>query len=229
MADQIAFTTKHTSPDLQDYLNDLKKNIFLNLNCHGVGKVVKVDVSQQTVDVQLFYKKALIKLGKNKEYKIESQDYPTLLDCPFVNLRGGQAGLTLPIAVGDECLIFFNDRSIDDWFTSGQILPLSSNRMHSISDAIALVGINSIQNLVEGYDATRAVLYNQDSLVAIGNKIEVKNGTESLGPLISELVQLLSTLTITIPSGPGAGTWPVTPSIAAQISAIKTRFESLLE
>lgn len=229
MADQIPFTIKHTNPDLQDYLNDLRKDIFLNLNCHGIGKVVKVNIAEQTVDIQLFYKKALIKRGKNKEYKIERQDYPTLLDCPFVNLRGGKAGLSMPIAVNDECLVFFNDRSIDDWFTSGQTLDLSSNRMHSISDAIALIGVNSLNNLVQGYDPNRAVLYNQQSKVAVGQKIEVKNSAESLGPLISELVQVLSALTVTVSSGSSAGVWPITPSVATQLTQIKTKFESLLE
>ncbi|CAK9250669.1 unnamed protein product [Sphagnum jensenii] len=78
----------------------------------------------------------------------------------------------MPIAQGDQCLILFNDRSIDNWFTSGQVQPLASSRLHSFSDGIALVGLNYLNNGVTkltNYDSTRAVLRNSTTGVGVSS------------------------------------------------------------
>ena len=69
-------------------------------------------------------------------------DYPLLLDCPVVVLQGGGAYIDLPIAEGDYCLVLFNDRNIDTWWDTGNVVVPRNRRKHSLSDGIALVGIN---------------------------------------------------------------------------------------
>ncbi|AFC22583.1 putative baseplate protein [Bdellovibrio phage phi1422] len=226
MANGTPFTNIKLDPNLRDVLDDLRKDIFLNLNCHSIGKIQKVNANNQTVEIKIVYKKTNIVRSRDGDYKQKLEEYPVLLDIPFVNLRGGKAGLSMPIKAGDECLVLYCDRTIDDWFANGIVGALSSNRMHSMSDAIALVGVNSMQNLVEGYDQNRAVLYNDKAKVAVGPvKIEISNDAQNLANILqnligklNELTTQISALTVTGVSG-GPGTSGV-PSNAAAINAI---------
>ncbi len=68
---------------------------------------------------------------------------PILDDVPFCVPRAGGWSLTLPIAVGDECLVVFQDMAIDNWWQSGGVQPQPDGKLyrHDIGDAIAIFGI----------------------------------------------------------------------------------------
>lgn len=121
-------------PDLDDLLDELKTEIFANLNCIQIGKIEKYTKGEQSVEVQIQVKRRI------NETDIIS--YPLLVDCPLFVLQGGGAFLDFPIAVGDLCLIMFNDRDIDNWWTARNETEPNTLRKHSLSDGFALVGIN---------------------------------------------------------------------------------------
>jgi len=233
MANQngITLNFRNGDFDLRDLMNDLKKDIFINLKCHDIARVESVDVAKQTLKVQLYYPKTKVERDDNLpgpgKYSFVNKKYPILLDVPFVSLRGGAAGLTLPIAPGDDCLLLYNDRGIDDWFATGEPVTLSTNRLHEMSDAIAIVGLSNLNKLLADYDPTRAVLYNGEAKVAVGEKIEIKNAAESLGPVLQDLVAKLNELTsaiaaITVTGVTGGGGVSGPPANAAAITAIGT-------
>ena len=112
----------------------------------------------------------------------------TLQDVPVFTLQGGTASVAggvhigLPIASGDECLLVFNDFDLDAWYAQGgQPKPLSA-RQHNISDAIALVGLNSLQNpLVSALGATEggiATALSKISIDAADGLISISTGPE---------------------------------------------------
>lgn len=78
----------------------------------------------------------------------ENLDYPILLDCPVQFPSGGNCTITFPIKVGDECLIVFSSRSIDNWWYYGKVMPLTSVRMHDLSDGFVIVGVKSVPNVI---------------------------------------------------------------------------------
>lgn len=119
-------------PDLDDLLSELKFEIFATLNCHQIGKIEKIN-DNQTAEIKLQVKR---RNGPEKTI-----DYPLLVDCPYVVLSGGGAYLDLPVSVGDYCLVLFNDRNIDDWWDTANVKEPRDTRKHSLSDGIALVGI----------------------------------------------------------------------------------------
>jgi hypothetical protein len=81
---------------------------------------------------------------------------PLIPDVPILWQGGGGVTATFPIAVGDECLVIFASRCIDQWFKNGfqppngdQPNPLMDPpelRMHNLSDGFALVGVRSLPN-----------------------------------------------------------------------------------
>jgi hypothetical protein len=64
-------------------------------------------------------------------------------DVPVHFPGGGGYTLTFPVKPGDECLIHFSERSIDNWHQQGGTQAPSDARMHDINDAIVTVGLRS--------------------------------------------------------------------------------------
>lgn len=206
------------APSISEVLDDLKKTVLSELNCHAIGTIESFDTTNQTAKIMIAYKRVV----SGKIYS-----YPLLVDCPVVVITGGNASLRMPIVSGDQCLVFFNDRDIDNWFDGGQVTTLNSKRMHDLSDGIALVGIRSLRNSLDNYDADAAELLNGNTKISLKDKIIIENASKNLKSLIDGLIDELASTTVTIASGSSAGTYPIDNSAA--ITALKSGFASLLD
>ena len=122
-------------PDLEQALSQRQNQTFATMNCIQVGRIDSFNATNQTANVQIQVQRRVNNQG-------QVADYPLLQDCPVVVLQGGGAYIDLPIAEGDYCLVLFNDRNIDTWWDTGNVVVPRNRRKHSLSDGIALVGIN---------------------------------------------------------------------------------------
>ena len=64
--------------------------------------------------------------------------------CIFPYSITSNLSLTFPVSEGDQCLLIFSQRSIDNWHKLGGIQdPVEDKypRAHSLSDAIAILGL----------------------------------------------------------------------------------------
>lgn len=152
------------NPEMKDLLDLFKKNLLLNLNCHHIGTVKLFDPVTQTASATVNYQKTFFNFNATTgTYDPVLVPYPVLLDCPVICLGGGDGVLTFPIEPGDECLVFFNDRDLDNWFQGGGSGgAVSTPRLHSFSDGLILVGVRSLANVVPGYNPTGAEFRNKD-------------------------------------------------------------------
>jgi len=172
------------SPTLKDLLDLAKRDIFLSFNCHALATVQSFDSVKQTVTATINYKKMYFKSSSEEPVLV---DYPILIDCPIYVLSDGDlCNLTFPIKQGATCSILFNDRDIDNWFHSGQINALSTSRMHSLADGIALVGIRAMNNTIDDYDAYRPAFTDGNYKVTFGQA----GGT---GPVLARLTDMNET------------------------------------
>lgn len=131
-----------------DLLNIQKNEIFSQLNCVQIGIINEFDSSTQSASIQLSLKQVIdITPDGVKTLK----ERPLLLKCPVITLFGGTSFISLPITVGDTCLVLFNDREIDQWYQNDGLQTPVSGRMHDVSDAIAIVGIRSLQNSIANF------------------------------------------------------------------------------
>lgn len=130
-----------------DVLEGQKRQTQLSINCVKIGTIQEFSPETQRANISVAYKqvKDILEDG-TKVY----QDYPLLMDCPVITLFGGVDFLSMPIQVGDSCLVFFNDNEIDQWATNGTGSP-QTFRMHDLSDGIAIVGIRSLTNSIGRY------------------------------------------------------------------------------
>jgi hypothetical protein len=223
-----------TDYNLRDVLDLHTREVLLATNCHGIATVQSFDAETQTVTATMNYKKKSLKADSSGVYREVYESYPLITSCPVVVLRGGLARMTFPIAPGDICVILFNDRDMDRWFSGGQVMPPETNRLHYFTDAIALIGISSLANSLLDYDEERAVISNAASKVALGPVlIEISNELTSLGEIMTDLMTTMTTL-LTAMSSATAGTIPATvaaPAAAANasIALITAKITGLLE
>lgn len=156
-------------PDLKEILNRHKEEIMSELNCVTIGTVQSFDATTQSATIKVNYKRVLknIDLG-NDVIGDKVIEYPLLVKCPIAFIFGGTAGLTMPIASGDTCIVLFSDRDIDNWQAYGDANNIpNSDRMHSINDGIAIVGIRNTSNALSGYSSTDIKLYLGSSYLTI--------------------------------------------------------------
>ena len=222
---------------LTDVLNLLKKDIMMSLNCHAIGTIQSVDLVNQKCNVQIAYLRTIMQPATGVEgsdvsntYAPKTIAYPVLSDCPFVSIQGGSFSLTVPVKIGDTCLVLFNDRDMDSWYHANQILPVATQRFHSMTDAIVLVGLRSSQNPIPNYSTDHMLMANGETVLGISaSKILAKNASgKSLNDLLQELVTNVQNLVtqvaeITVTGVLSGGAVSGVPSNASAITAIGTQ------
>ncbi len=116
----------------------------------GPGTIVSFNRNTQTAKVQPAIKKKFASLGL--------VDHPPCVDVPVQFPRGGGLVLTFPVAAGDECLLVFSDRAIDNWLAEGGTQEPSEIRFHDPSDAFAIVGFSSNPSAIPDFNMGAAEL-----------------------------------------------------------------------
>lgn len=245
-------------PELADVLNIWAKNLKLGLNCHHIGTVQAFNAVFQTVQATINYTRVYFTLDdKTNTYVQNNPTYPLLVDVPVISLSGGTGGVTLPISAGDQCLVLFNDRDMDNWWSGQPGGPPATGRLHSIADAIAIVGlfpkISPSATKLAFYDPQRAVVRGGAGVVGVNTsngKVLITNTAPSgtsggnltysstlntlLQNLITQLNNLISAVAgITVLPGTfNVASAPVAgvsgiPVNAATISAISTQLTTI--
>lgn len=205
-------TESKNPPDLFDLMEQLKADIFSTLNAIQIGRIESVQKDKQTISAQI-----QIKRPTGKE---SSEKYPVLVDVPFFVLQGGTAYFDLPIKKSDYCIILFNDRCIDSWFENGSVSDPTKNRKHSLSDGIALVGINPGSSPRET-DGTKTRIIAPDGIEMNGNTKSLVTW-EQLNTVLQTFITSLNSAFATKTNGAGSlGTLSLDIS-SAKTTTIKT-------
>jgi len=154
----MGLETQYVSYDSLTILKSLERDIYFKLNCHRIGKIEQFNPTTQTATISIIDKR--IDLSTTPP---TYSDFDIIQECPVLLPRGSQGGVEYPINIGDECVIYFNDRDIDNWFQSGKKQAPNTIRAHDISDSIVAVGIRSVPNFIQDYDNTRTKIFYKDS------------------------------------------------------------------
>jgi hypothetical protein len=204
-------------PELVDALQVFRDDIFYNMNCVKIGIVQSFDGTKKTAEVQCAFKRVL-KDGTIVRHAL-------LIDCPVFTLQGGGAFVEMPIAPGDNCLLLFSDRNLDAWFETGSEAPPYDARAHHFTDAIALVGLNSLQSSLPNYvPATARFGYGGAEVDISANLITLKNQTTTLLVLLDGLIDVIAAITVQ----DGMSTLPLTAAAIAALEAYKLQLALLL-
>lgn len=134
---------------------------------------------------------------------------PTIPDIPLVIPNGGGYSLTFPIQVKDEVLLIFSSRCIDSWWQSGGVGVPFEERMHHLSDGIAIAGPRNKMNVPSNYSTTTAQFRSDDGsqVVEIDSPnatIQITNGDGSEQVILRDSdgsINAIAKTSITLESG----------------------------
>ena len=155
------------------------------MRCAMPGVIQSFNPATQTASVQ-----PAIKMKRNLGEGVSHVDLPVVQNVPVVLPFAQGAGLllTLPIQSGDECLLVFADRSIDNFTQGGGLQPTvttanentTTPRAHSLSDAICIPGIISNPQAVPEYSNENIELRDRErkQYISLGPEgITITDGT----------------------------------------------------
>ena len=163
----IANLSSVINKGISEYLKDVHTSL--------PGIIEEFDPETQLAKVQPAIKRKFITRDGDREF-ITPVNLPLLINVPVIFPSGGGFQLTFPVAKGDECLLSFCERSIDNWHNRGGVREPLGKRFFSLSDATALVGLNSTPNKISNFNPTDAELRSSDGAVRVtikSDKIEV--------------------------------------------------------
>ena len=207
-------------PQMTDILFRIKSDIFKSLNAVKVGQILSFDTAKKTAQVQILFKRVVPDAAGVDGQSI--LPYPVLVDCPVVTLQGGGAALRMPIAAGDQCLLFFADRNIDIWFKNGSEAAPFDARCHDLSDGFALVGVNALTSTLANYKTDEVELVYGTAIFGMkGDKLKIKNAATDLLTAITGLITVIQAVQTTT-------SIPLSAASIADLEAQKAIFQALL-
>lgn len=159
---------------LDELSREIKGEIRVSLPCI----VTKFNSTKQTIDCIPAIRE-LINIGGNLKYV----ELPELKEVPIEVPRAGNYAITLPITVGQECRVTFQDLCIDGWWARGGIQNWNDLRRHDLSDAIATFSPWSQPNTISNYSTTNLEIRSLDGTqkISLGSEeIHLQMGTNSI-------------------------------------------------
>lgn len=149
--------------------------------------VTSYDEATQTASL-----KSCMKFKYRDGDDIVAYDPPIMTNVPVVfpssTIGGSVFSFVYPVSEGDEAVVIFNERSVDEWKTGGgSQYETQSNRRFDLSDGVAIVGLRSPSNPLDSDS------YESDAAVLRGPKIIVRSDDIRLGsPSATDPVSLSS-------------------------------------
>lgn len=231
------------TPTITDILGLLKTNIFANLNCHNIGKILEFNPQTCTCTVELM---------QIKQFNKKLYTPVPITNVPLIICGSGGGHITMPNPVGTICILLFMDRNIDTFLETGESYVPPTTRMHDFTDCIALTTFKTLANPLTEYDEKAVTIMNEEIIegiknksyikvygdnvqiktiqgeatsaaINVSNKINIQNNLQNLAGLIQSFLVACESIVVDPNSG------ALTPASKQLFTDLKTQFEELLE
>ena len=204
----------------------------LHLNTFMPGNVLEYHASTQTVDVRPALKRTLASPPVTKQR-------PDLYDVPVIFPRSSGNAIHIPLTAGDSVGILFCQRSLDDWKDVGDLTKVTDVRLHDLSDAVVIAGLDINALSIPEPDKMSVLV---DNGLYIGKPTGTSGAIAGLSQTevfqaLSKLCDIVSGLTtITTSAGTAdpvtnavatTGTGVVDTAVQTQLSLIKAVFDEI--
>lgn len=170
------FNQLSSTPDFSNTLENAIYNMASKFNCVKIGIIQEFYPQDLTVQVLLTNKKTI---GLNPDGTQIIKDYPPI----YAKICFCTPFSTYPLKKGDECILLFSDREIESWFVNGQTNADKYPRMHDLTDAIALVGIRSLPNMIQMLADCLNFFYGNSNIALSENHINITSPTVQVSKL----------------------------------------------
>lgn len=184
-------------PTLSSVLSNAMRYVLNDFNVCMPGRIEKYDPVTQKADV-----KPLIQ----KQYLDgQTQSLPIVVGVPVVLPgAGNKARLNMSVLErGDFVVMFFCDRSIDQWLQGGRDLPPTDRRQHDLTDAIAVPGLNPFTGFNNPEPDVVGITYKDAKLRLQPNgRITLGNGAAELLDILDKTLEAIQNITTIVDGAP---------------------------
>lgn len=208
--------------NLEDVIKTAIETALRETHTATPAKIISFDPATQTASVQPTIKR-VFKDG-------DVLPLPVITGIRVAFQKVGDFTITFPLKAGDEGLLIFGERSMDNWRKTGDISEPNDTRMHDLSDAVFFPMCYSDPKVIPSFSATDIAIRTADNTgrieIAPDGKIEITRGGDKVLQTISDTLGTLGITTVTVTVGSSAGTYPIDQqatfnSLKAVIDAIK--------
>lgn len=160
----------NANPDIIQTLKSATSRVAQDLNCMRIGIIQEFYPEDLTALVQIAGKRTA---EYNKDGTQQLKEYSPV----FAKVCYCSPFVTFPIVEGMECVLLFSDREIESWFTTGEAAGSAFPRMHSMTDAVAIVGLRSLPKMIEILADCLNLFYGTSNISIAGETININSGT----------------------------------------------------
>jgi len=157
--------------DLDESVREMVLGLLKDLHTSCPGIIKSYDPATQTATVQAAIKRVFVDDGPVA--------LPLCVDVPVYFPGGGGFVHTFPVKAGDECIMVFAERCIDNWWDRGGVQEPFEVRFHDLSDAFALVGVRSRPRFLTNVSTDASELRTEDGSTVL----RVEDGMVTAGQM----------------------------------------------
>lgn len=143
--------------DLTQTLQASGSKTAAQINCMRIASVIEFYPENLTAQVKLVDKKLV---GLNPDGSQILKEYPPI----YAKVCYCNPFETFPLTEGMECILLFNDRELETWFINGGSNIQAYPRMHDLTDAVAIVGIRSLPQMIQILTDCLHLFYGQSDI-----------------------------------------------------------------
>ncbi len=163
---QSTYTQLTNKPSLLQLFKSASNKNAAEFNCVKIGIIQEFYPDNLTIKVLIASKKLM---GLNPDGSQILKDYPPI----YAKVCYCNPFVSYPIKQGDECVLLFSDRELESWFINGDVNPQNYRRMHDLTDAIAIVGIRSLPNMINILADCLNLFYGQSNIALSQDHINI--------------------------------------------------------
>lgn len=161
------------SSAVKTVVNDAVRNLHTCIP----GHILSYNSETQRATVQVAIKR--------QDFDGNTYQVPEITEAPVQFPRGGGYSIVFPLSEGDDCLILFSERALDNWKTNGGIQePSKVIRFHDYTDAIVIPGVypSTTSQSIDAGDETGLVVQSDDVKILIGSDGKIRLGKRGSTP-----------------------------------------------
>lgn len=154
------------NPTLDKAINQaIDKKLYETHTCIP-GIIDSVDHTSKKVSVRLSIKRKYID-------EVDPKELPIAQDIPLCTMQTASTIISLPVAKGDDCLVFFSERSLDIWKSNTatdtwkRIVDPKDPRKHHISDALCVPIAKPFGTGLTGDDTKIKIAHTENNVLTI--------------------------------------------------------------
>lgn len=152
--------------DLLKVIRAFQNEVYAKLNVMRIGIIDEV-LENNEVRCSIT-NKMLIKT--NDDGTCVWQDYPPIYARVWY-MGTAEENYSYPIIANNPCLLLFNDREMDSFFSTGEVSTLSSLRTHSLNDAICIPLFRPESNPQQAQISSNVITISASTINLVGDVV----------------------------------------------------------